>query len=287
MTVGRHRRSRAPDLSDRSAGDTRVALVTGTSSGFGRAIAAELGRRGHRVYGTSRDPQTTGSGPEVLPLEITDDASAQHCIAAVIEREARLDVLVNNAGSGLFGAVEDTSLEEVQWQLSTNFLGAVRMTKAVLPVMRTQGSGRIITISSMAGLVALPYQPFYSASKFAVEGFIQALRVELAGSGIDACTVAPGDCSTGFTAHRRLAAGYHSARHGDRADRALAIQERGERNGSPPELIGTLVADLVERRRLRPRYLAGPAHQRLQVAVRPFLPARWYEHLVSVFVAPR
>ena len=262
-------------------------MVTGTTSGFGRAIATELARRGHRVYGTSRHPRAAGSEYQTLPLEITDEASAARCVAAVLEREGRLDVLVNNAGSGLFGAIEDTSLEEAEWQMSTNFFGVVRMTKAALPVMRRQASGRVITISSMAGLVAMPYQPFYSTSKFAVEAFVQALRVELEGSGIDACTVAPGDFRTGFTAHRRCAAAYLSAVHGERAARALEVQERYEREGPPPEGVGRLVADLVDRRRLRPRYLAGSTLQRLQVRMRPLFPAEWYEHLVSTSIAPR
>jgi NAD(P)-dependent dehydrogenase (short-subunit alcohol dehydrogenase family) len=274
-------------LTERPAGHRRVVLVTGTTSGFGRAIAAELDRRGHRVYGTSRHPQPSAAGLPTLPLDITDESSTQRCVAAVLEREGRLDVLVNNAGAGLFGAIEDTSLAEAQWQMATTFLGVVHMIKAALPVMRQQASGRIITISSMAGLVAMPYQPFYSAGKFAVEALVQALRVELEGSGIDACTVAPGDFRTGFTSHRRLAAGYRSAAHGERAARALAVQERFEREGPPPERVGRLVADLVDRRRLRPRYLAGSPVQRLQVRIRPLLPAEWYEHLVSATVAPR
>ena len=252
----------------------KVVLVTGGSSGLGRAMVERLTADGHRVYGTSRRP---ADGSWLLPLYVTDDASVAACVESVVSDAGRLDVLVSNAGYGIAGAVEDTTLGEARSQLETNFFGAVRVTQAVLPVMRAQGSGRIITVTSFAALQALPYQPFYSASKWALEGFGEALRLELRGSGIDACTVLPGDFRTGFTEQRVLTAESSSPEHGDRLADVLATYERDENAGAHPAKVGALVARLVEAPRLRPRYLVGKPSQRAAVNLKRVLPASVFE----------
>jgi NAD(P)-dependent dehydrogenase (short-subunit alcohol dehydrogenase family) len=254
--------------------DPKVVLVTGGSSGLGAAVVARLAADGHRVFGTSRRP-ADGSG--LVALDVTSGDSVAACVERVVAEAGRIDVLVSNAGYGIAGAVEDTSLDEARAQLETNFFGAVRVTQAVLPVMRAQGSGRVITVSSFAALQALPYQPFYSASKWALEGLAEALRLELRGSGVDACTVLPGDFRTGFTEQRVLAAGARSPEHADRLAAVLATYERDENAGADPAKVGALVSRLVTARRVRPRYLVGKPSQRLAVNLKRVLPASAFE----------
>src|SRR5262249_47345713 len=140
-----------------------VILITGGSSGIGRCCAEHLTLRGHKVYAASR----TGT----LVMDVRDDASVCAAVQTIVEREQRIDVVINNAGSGIAGAIEDTSIEEAKQQFEVNLFGPMRVCRAVLPIMRTQRSGLIINVSSIAGLIAVPYQGLYSASKFALEGF--------------------------------------------------------------------------------------------------------------------
>jgi NAD(P)-dependent dehydrogenase (short-subunit alcohol dehydrogenase family) len=261
---------------------SKIILVTGASSGLGRAMAGHLAAAGHTVFGTSRRPASTAGAVRMLVLDLTDDASVAAAVQAVLTAAGRIDVLINNAGSGLCGAVEDTSLEEARWQMETNFFGPVRMIRAVLPHMRRQGGGRIITVSSLAGLAALPYQPYYSASKFALEGLNEALRLELSGSAIDCTTINPGDFATGFTSARVLAAASDSPAHGARLRRTLAIYERDERGGADPRLVAALAARLVEARRVGVRNTVGNRLQRFGMVLKRLLPATWFEGIMRL-----
>ncbi len=259
----------------------RVVLVTGASSGFGRAIARTLAARGHRVYGTSRAPAGDDGAVRMLALDVASDDSVSRCIEALLADEGRVDVLVNNAGVGLCGSVEDTGLDEVRWQMETNFFGAVRMIRAVLPQMRAQRAGRLIAIGSLGGLVGMPYQPFYSASKFALEGLNEALRLELAGSGIDATSITPGDFKTGFTAARVFARASRSPAHLERMERVVSIYERDECNGADPQRVADLVAKLVAAPRVGVRYSVGRWDQRAAVFAKRLLPAALFERVLA------
>jgi len=259
---------------------SKVVLVTGASSGFGRSIAAVLAARGHHVFGTSRDPRDGESGVTMLELDVTRDESVEACVAAVMTSEGRVDVLVNNAGIGLAGAVEDTTLEEARWQMETNFFGPVRMIRAVLPGMRSQGKGRIITVGSMAGHAALAFQPYYSSSKFALEALNEALRLELRGSGIDSTIVCPGDFRTGFTSARVFAAGARSGRNASQLATTVGVYERDETHGADPRLLADLVARLVDEPRLRVRYFVGRLDQRIGIHLKRLLPAAVFERFM-------
>src|SRR5438270_1619837 len=151
----------------------RVALVTGASSGIGEAAARALVDAGFTVYGTSRraTPGETRGGVMFLPLDVTDDESVAGAVRAVLDRSGRIDVLVNNAGLGVAGAAEESSIEQGRALFDTNVFGSIRMTRAVLPQMREQGNGRIINVSSVLGLVPAPYMALYAASKHAIEGY--------------------------------------------------------------------------------------------------------------------
>ena len=180
---------------------TKIALVTGASSGFGQLTAARLVASGHRVFGTSRDAQASSApGVEMLVLDVRSEESVQACVAELLGRAGRLDVAVNNAGVAHASLAEETTLAEAQAILDTNFWGVVRVTNAVLPAMRQQRGGHIINVSSLAGLLGTPGQAFYSASKFALEGYSEALSIELQPFNIHVSLVEPGFFNTGLHA---------------------------------------------------------------------------------------
>src|SRR5262245_36086165 len=172
----------------------KVVLVTGASSGIGLLIANKLHNEGFTVYGTSRNPgRHQDKVPfKLLSLDVTSDWSIQECIDALMAEVQTIDVLINNAGGLLAGSVEETAIEQAYEQFETNFWGSVKMTKAILPVMRDQRSGKIITISSLIGLIGVPFNSYYAASKHALEGFYKSLRLELRPFNIKVSVVEPG-----------------------------------------------------------------------------------------------
>src|SRR2546428_7222444 len=186
----------------------KVVLVTGASSGAGQATARLLAQHGYRVFGTSRKPAGVESAPglEVLELDVRADDSVAACISTVTSRAGRVDVLVNNAGYELAGALEELSMDEARAQFETNFFGVVRMVKSVLPFMHRQKEGRIINVSSLSGLSPIPFMGMYSASKFALEGYTEALRQELKPFGIHVSLIEPAFLKTPMMSHRQVAA---------------------------------------------------------------------------------
>ncbi|MDT4813032.1 3-hydroxybutyrate dehydrogenase [compost metagenome] len=266
---------------------SKVILVTGASSGLGLAIAQKLAEGGHQVFGTSRSPKGDRGAVRMLALDVTDDASVVCAIDEVIAKAGRLDVLINNAGVGVCGAVEDTSVDEVRLQMETNFFGPARTIAAVLPHMRKQGSGRIITVSSLAGLIGMPFQAYYSASKFALEGLNEGLRLELHGSGIDATTINPGDFKTGFTAARVFTRRALNGLQATQLALTVGKYERDERNGAAPELVANLAARLVEKRRVGVRYTVGRFDQRLMASIKRYIPDAAFERIMRSVYAIR
>ena len=222
----------------------KVALVTGASSGIGAAIARRLVADGYRVFGTARK-LAASEDFEPLALDVTSDASVARCVATVLERAGQLDLLVNNAGYLVAGAVEEVSLDAARAQLETNFFGVARMTRAVLPHMRARRSGHIITISSLAGLVPVPFWGYYNASKFAVEGLIETLRAELRPFDIKVAMVEPGAIKTPFYAqpHADALAEYKPWR-----DAAFKAMEGFEAKAPGPEVVANKVAKLARSR---------------------------------------
>ncbi len=181
----------------------RVAIITGVSSGIGLACASKLAQQGIRIYGLSRRaPEATISNLTYIRTDVTDDASVASAVRTVLLHESRIDILINNAGFGIAGAIEDTSVEEAKRQLDVNLLGALRLTTAVLPTMRAQQSGYILNISSIGGLIAIPFQGLYSASKFALEGLTESLRLEVRSLGVRVVLIEPGDHRSAFTENR-------------------------------------------------------------------------------------
>ena len=268
-----------------SNSDIRVALVTGASSGIGRATAKRLEQAGYRVFGTSRKAAAASAdGITMLLCDVTDDASVRHMVAEVLKQAGRIDLLVNNAGIGLLGGAEESSTAQAQALFDVNLFGVTRVTNAVLPTMRRQGKGRIINMSSILGLIPSPYNALYASTKHAVEGYSESLDHELRTFGIRIALVEPGLTRTAFeesmTRPDRSLAIYDSVR----ADME-ALMRNGVSAGDAPEVVASTVlkaaTDTVPRR----RYAAGKlAHQ--VSFMRRFLPEsmvdknlRKYNHL--------
>jgi len=254
---------------------SRVVLVTGASSGLGGATAAHLASLGHRVYAASRrgtvDRQSTAVA---LAMNVDDETSVNAAIESVFLKEGRIDVVVNCAGFGIFGAIEDTSIAMAQSQFNTNLFGVLRVCRGVLPLMRSKGGGLIINVTSIAGELSLPFQGLYSATKFAVEGLSDALRVEVRPFGINVVLVQPGDFRTGFTDARRVA-GTDDSAYAARASHALAIAASDERAGADPHQLAVAIERIVASQRPNARYVVGPAEQQWLMRLRHVLPGRW------------
>jgi NAD(P)-dependent dehydrogenase (short-subunit alcohol dehydrogenase family) len=257
--------------------DRRVVLVTGASSGVGQSTARVLSREGYKVFGTSRHPDGALIIPDVemLPLDVRADDSVRACVEAVARRGGRLDVLINNAGQELAGALEELSSEEGRAQFETNFFGVVRMVNAVLPLMRQQKHGQIINVGSLSGLSAIPFLGMYSASKFALEGYSEALRQELKPFNIQVSLLEPGFLRTPMMSHRQVAA-KRIADYDPWRQRALAAIGGFEEKGPGPELVAETLREIVSSDTPRLHYLIG--RQAKSVArLRRFLPSGMYE----------
>jgi NAD(P)-dependent dehydrogenase (short-subunit alcohol dehydrogenase family) len=198
----------------------------------------------------------------MLPLDVRSDESVRACVQGLRERTGRLDVLISNAGYELAGAVEETSIDEAKEQFETNFFGTARMVKAALPLMRQQGSGRIILISSLAGLISVPFHGFYSASKHALEGYAEALRHEVKGFNISVSLIEPSFFRTNLARAARNSAETISEYAGMR-ERVLKVFERSVQAGEDPGLVASLILSVIESRSPRLRYRVGKDAKRL------------------------
>jgi NAD(P)-dependent dehydrogenase (short-subunit alcohol dehydrogenase family) len=260
----------------------KVILVTGASSGFGRAIAKALAAKSYRVFGTVRAPLAGASdGFTTLTLDVTRNESVVACVAELIRAAGRIDVVINNAGIGIAGAIEDTTAAEAQSQFETNFFGTHRVCRAVLPHLRAQRSGVVINMSSLAGRIPLPFQGFYSATKFAIEAYTEALRMEVRPFGISVSMVEPGDFATSFTSNRRMTSESISASpYYESMVRAIGTMARDEQANQDLTPVIEAVETILECRRPALRYPRANTVQRTFNALRPFLPQAVAEYLI-------
>lgn len=259
------------------AQDKPVALVTGASSGLGKVMAEALAAEGYRVFGTSRDPGRAAAPPGVrlIAMDVDDDASVENAVSAVIAETGRLDLLLCSAGFGLMGPIEDSTPAEMIAQFQTNVFGVHRACRAALPHLRRQPAAKIVVVGSLAGIVGLPYQGMYSASKFALEGYCEALRMELRDLPVRVALVQPGDFSTGFTGSRRFVADV-SAPHAAAFARALAIVQEDEANGGDIALIADAIVRLAADPAPPLRTVVASAEQTELAEARPATePAEW------------
>ena len=247
----------------------KIAVVTGASGGIGLAAATLLSRSGYRVWGLSRRGGENDGTLRHLCCDVTDEAQVQRAFQTVFEQEGRLDLLVNNAGFGISGAVEDTALSDAKKQFDVNFFGCFLCCKAAIPYLRKSGGGRIINMSSMAAVLPIPFQSFYSASKSAVNALTLALQNELKPFGVTVCALMPGDVKTGFTAAREKRAG--SGAYAAVVEKSVAVMERDEQTGMAPEQLAKAVLRLAKTKNPPPLSTCG-AQYRLFAALQKLLP---------------
>ena len=259
-----------------------VVLVTGISSGFGKQTAELLSQNGYKVYGISR--KETAGNPKIHQLiaDVTAPASVKQAVETLLKAEGRIDVLVNNAGMGISGSIEESSTEEIRLQMDTNFMGFVHTIQAVLPAMRKQGEGKIINISSIGGLMGLPFQGFYSASKFAVEGLSEGLRMELKQFNIKVVLVEPGDFHTNFTANRKLIAARGKASpYESQFSKTISVIEKDENGGLPPSVLAKKLLKIIEKKNPCQNYVVATFEQKLAVFLKKILLGSWFTAILS------
>ena len=257
----------------------RVAVVTGGTSGIGLATANALRDAGANVYVLSRHAAEL-PGLAHIAADVSDERSVSEAIASVYEREGRLDVLVNNAGFGISGAAEFTQNEDARRLLDVNLFGMVNATKAALPLMRAQGGGRIVNVSSVAAPLCIPFQAWYSVSKAAINAYTLALSNEVKPFGVSVCAVMPGDIRTGFTAAREKSHAGDDV-YGGRIARSVAKMEKDEKNGMAPEVAGRFLARVALKKRVKPYYAIGASYK-LFVMLSRLLPCRLIAWLLGL-----
>ncbi len=262
-------------------------LLTGASSGIGFDTALMLAGQGHKVYAAARRVEKMeplrDKGVAILRMDVTDEASMQEGIKTILEAEGRIDVLINNAGYGYFGAIENVAMEEARKQMEVNVFGLARLCQLVLPIMRMQGSGRIINTSSVAGKAVLYYGGWYHVSKFSVEAFSDALRMEMQPFGIDVVMIEPGGIRTewGHIAADHLAVSSKGTPYETTALREAENLHKGygSRFLSDPSVVAKAISKAVNSRRPRARYRIG-AFAHAIVFFHWLLPARWWDALL-------
>lgn len=261
----------------------KVVLITGVSSGFGKQTALTLSEKGHAVYGTVRKLNGSEGSINYIKMDLTDHDSIKRCCETVIGKEGRIDVLINNAGMHTGGPAETLPSEILKLQMDTNFLGMVDMTRQVLPVMRKQGYGTIINFSSIGGLMGLPFQAYYSAGKFAIEGFSEALRMETDQFNIKVVLINPGDFHTSNSANRRnyLAPSAPGDPYHEQFTRTLAVIEKDESNGWLPEVLARKLVRIVEMKNPRQRYIIASYEQKLAVLLKYILPGKLFRKIIQ------
>ncbi len=266
----------------------QIILVTGASSGIGKATALELIKQGHTVYGAARRVEKMAelekAGGHTISMDVTDAEQVKASVDHIISEHGRLDVLVNNAGYGLYGSVEDTSMEDARHQFEVNLFGMATVTKAVLPHMRKAKNGKVINTSSMGGKIYTPLGSWYHATKHAVEGWSDCLRLELKPFGIQVVIIEPGVILTDFgnvtnqpMLDRSKGSPYESLANQVAKTNAVSYGENG--NGSSPQVIANVIANAVRSKKPKTRYAKGKYAKPL-IWVRTYLGDRIYDRMV-------
>jgi NADP-dependent 3-hydroxy acid dehydrogenase YdfG len=260
----------------------KVALITGGTSGIGRAICIFLSEHDLIVYGAGRNVENGGEldNFKTVKIDITKDISVAEGVQYVLEKEGKIDVLVNNAGVGMAGAVEDSEIIEILNVFNTNVAGMLRMCKVVLPIMRTQNSGHIINISSVGGLMGLPYRGIYSSSKSSVELISEAMSMEVMKFGVKVVLIEPGDFKTSINENRKVSQYAENSVYKDEFKRIHKLINQEVETGQHPKKIGKLVYKIIHKKSPRLRYNTGNFSSKLALIIKRLLPTRWFEAIL-------
>ncbi|PKV51810.1 short-subunit dehydrogenase [Aquimarina sp. MAR_2010_214] len=259
-----------------------VVLITGGSSGIGKSIGIYLAEKGYIVYGTSRNPSRFPDFKPftLLELDVADGNSIESAITTIEQKHGRLDVLINNAGAGITGPIEEIPNEEIVRNFTTNYFGPINVTKAVLPIMRKQGSGLIVNITSIAGYMGLPYRGIYSASKAALEMTTEAWRMELKGFNIRMTNVAPGDFATNIAAGRYHAPVIENSPYEKPYGDTLKLMDSHVDSGNDPLEMAEAVFKIIKNQKPKVHYKVGAFMQKFSIVLKRILPDRIYEKML-------
>lgn len=258
----------------------KVVFITGASSGIGLATATYLSKKGYRVYGTGRKPSQNDLPFTLLKMEVSDNESIKAAVNRVIEKEQRIDILINNAGMGITGPIEETPAEAMQQVFKVNFFGAIEVMKAVLPHMRNQKSGLIINITSIAGYMGLPFRGAYSASKGALELVTEAMRMEVYSFGIQITNLAPGDFATNIAAGRYTTVLNKHSVYAESYQKSLDLMNAHVDKGEDPEKIALQIEKIIQNQRPKIHYKEGTFIQKFSIVLKRILPDKWYEKML-------
>lgn len=255
-------------------------LITGTSAGIGFSLAEYLGKKGHTVFGLSRK-NVESNYFKTIPTDITDNAQVQNAIAAVLKSEARIDVLINNAGMGMVGAVEDSTQEEILKLFNLNLVGSVQMMTAVLPKMREQKTGKIINISSIGSEMGLPFRGFYSASKSALDKVTEAIRYEVSPWNIQVCTLHLGDIKTNIAENRvktKVSQPYQNT-----FNKVYSLMNAHVEDGTEPIEVAEYIEKLLAKKSWKAHFYFGKFGQKIGIPLKWILPQNFYENLMRKY----
>jgi short-subunit dehydrogenase len=260
---------------------SKVVLITGGSSGIGKSIGEYLSSKGFKVFGTSRKPQNYNANKfPIIALDVTDIDSIFNCVQTVIKAEGRLDVVINNAGAGITGPIEEIPEVEIKRNFETNFFGPLNVIKAVLPQMRNQNSGLIINITSIAGYMGLPYRGVYSASKGALELITEAFRMEIKDFNIQMTNIAPGDFATNIAAGRFHAPVNDHSPYKEKYGSVLKAIDEDVNKGNDPIVVAEMVLKVIATKQPKIHYKAGAFMQKFSIVLKRILPDNVYEKIL-------
>ena len=260
---------------------SKVVLVTGASSGIGKSIATYLTNKGYIVYGTSRSPKNLENFSfKLIALDVLKTDTIEAAIHKIIKNEGKLDVLINNAGMGITGPIEDTPTEEMRAVFNTNFFGAIDVMKSVLPYMRKQNSGTIINVTSIAGYMGLPFRGLYSASKGALELVTEATNMEVKQFGINIVNVAPGDFATNIAAGRYHTPVFEDSAYREKYQANLDLMDAHVNGGMNPEEMAKAIYKIINTKDPKIHYKVGGFMERFSIVLKRVLPDTWYEKLL-------
>jgi NAD(P)-dependent dehydrogenase (short-subunit alcohol dehydrogenase family) len=260
---------------------SKVVLITGASSGIGKAIANFLQQKGFVVYGTSRNPEkVTNVSFHMVALDVLNVETIKKAVSTIFDKEGRLDVLINNAGKGITGPIEDTPTDEMRSNFDTNVFGPIEVMKAVLPQMRKQKSGKIINVTSIAGYMGLPFRGVYSASKGALELITEAISMEVKNFGINVVNVAPGDFATNIAAGRYHTPVFEDSAYKEKYAENLALMDNHVDAGMDPEVMAKAVFNIINTNNPKIHYKVGGFMEKFSIVLKRVLPDKVYEKLL-------
>ena len=260
---------------------SKVVLITGGSSGLGKSIGDFLTLKGFRVYGTSRSPENSGDSTfPLLKLDVLNKESIHDCVEEILQKEQRLDILINNAGAGITGPIEETPDLEIRKNFDTNFFGPINVIKEVLPIMRKQNSGLIINVTSIAGYMGLPFRGIYSASKGALELITEAFRMELKQFNIEMTNVAPGDFATNIAAGRYHAPLKDNSPYSKTYGNTLDLMNEHVDAGKNPNEMAEAIYHIIQTKNPKIHYKVGAFMQKFSIVLKRILPDKVYEKML-------